>query len=49
MYIAILVLFSYDLTQHLFSPPPLPPMQTIYPKNNVFEEHGDMDVDMTTG
>ena len=34
MYIAILVLFSYDLTQHLFSPPP-PQMQTIYPKNNV--------------
>ena len=34
MYIAILVLFSYDLTQHLFSPPPQ--MQTIYPKNNVF-------------
>ena len=24
MYIAILVLFSYDLTQHLFSPPPRP-------------------------
>ena len=24
MYIAILVLFSYDLTQHLFSPPPPP-------------------------
>ena len=35
MYIAILVLFSYDLTQHLFSPPPSQ-MQTIYPKNNVF-------------
>ena len=38
MYIAILVLFSYDLTQHLFSPPPPPStqMQAIYPKNNVF-------------